>query len=148
MAALLGVVGSGKAAVVAHGDSGVGKSALVVRAVTGAASGDPDITQALCINLRHLPTTTLALESFLGAPLSTLLTELSAPQRLLVIDGAVSGVWEQRRARGRVEIRVQSFVPLRRGDRDDVERAAARIGEVLEEEVGLAFGTVASRPHL
>ena len=76
------------AAVVAHGDSGVGKSALVIRAVTDAASSNPDATQALCINLRHLPTTTLALESYLGAPLATLLAELSAPQRLLVIDGA------------------------------------------------------------
>ena len=59
-----------------------------IGAVTGAASSDPDTTQALCINLRHLPTTTLELESYLGAPLATLLAELSAPQRLLVIDGA------------------------------------------------------------
>jgi hypothetical protein len=87
-AELLAVAGSATAAVVAHGDSGVGKSALVIGAATGAASNDPDTTQALCINLRHLPTTTLALESFLGAPLATLLAELSAPQRLLVIDGA------------------------------------------------------------
>jgi DNA-binding transcriptional ArsR family regulator len=87
-AALLALAGSANASVVAHGESGVGKSALVVRAATGAASSDPDTTQALCINLRHLPTTTLALESFLGAPLATLLRELSAPQRLLVIDGA------------------------------------------------------------
>lgn len=86
--ALLAVAGSANAAVVAHGDSGVGKSALVVCAATSAASGDPDKTQAVCINLRHLPPTTLALESFLGAPLATLLAELSAPQRLLVIDGA------------------------------------------------------------
>jgi hypothetical protein len=87
-AELLAAAGSATAAVVAHGDSGVGKSALVIGAVTGAASSDPDDTEALCINLRHLPTTTLELESFLGAPLATLLAELSAPQRLLVIDGA------------------------------------------------------------
>lgn len=79
---------SAAAAVVAHGESGVGKSALVIRAATGAASRAPDTTQALCINLRHLPGTTLELETFLGAPLATLLAELSAPQRLLVIDGA------------------------------------------------------------
>ena len=87
-AELLAAAGSATAAVVAHGDSGVGKSALVVGAVTGAASSDPDGTEALCINLRHLPTTTLELEAFLGAPLATLLAELSAPRRLLVIDGA------------------------------------------------------------
>jgi DNA-binding transcriptional ArsR family regulator len=87
-AGLLAVAEAASAAVVAHGDSGVGKSALVVGAVTGAVDDDPDTTQALCINLRHLPTTTLALESFLGTPLATLLAELSAPKRLLVIDGA------------------------------------------------------------
>ena len=87
-AELLAAAGSATPAVVAHGDSGVGKSALVIGAATGAVSSDPDGTEALCINLRHLPTTTLALESFLGAPLATLLAELSAPQRLLVIDSA------------------------------------------------------------
>jgi hypothetical protein len=84
-AQLLSVVASPVAAVVAHGDSGVGKSALVVQMASGA---DPNTTQALCLNLRHLPTTTLALESYLGVPLAALLAELSTPQRLLVIDGA------------------------------------------------------------
>lgn len=86
-AALLDVT-LGSKAVVVHGESGVGKSSLVVLAATGAARRDPDSTVALCINLRHLPTTTLELESFLGAPLADLLAELSAPQRLLVIDRA------------------------------------------------------------
>jgi DNA-binding transcriptional ArsR family regulator len=87
-AELLAAAGSATVGVVAYGDSGVGKSALVIGAATGATSNDPDTTQALCINLRHLPPTTLALESFLGVSLATLLSELSAPQRLLVIDGA------------------------------------------------------------
>ncbi|MGO9964164.1 MAG: hypothetical protein ACLPUG_12130 [Acidimicrobiales bacterium] len=87
-AKLLAVVASPVAAVVAHGDSGVGKSALVVHMAADAAETCPDTTQLLCLNLRHLPATTLALESFLGVPLATLLAELSAPQRLLVIDGA------------------------------------------------------------
>ena len=71
-------------AVVAHGESGVGKSALVF----GAATGDPAATQAVCINLRHVPRTTLEFESILGCRLTMLLAELSAPQRLLIIDGA------------------------------------------------------------
>ncbi len=87
-AALLALADSANAAIVAHGESGVGKSALVVRTAIGAASGDPDTTQALCINLRHLPPMTLEFESFLGVPLTTLLSELTAPRRLLVIDGA------------------------------------------------------------
>jgi DNA replication protein DnaC len=85
---LLTVVESSPSAVVAHGDSGVGKSALVIQTAMDAATNDPDVTQALCINLRHLPRTALELESYLGAPLATLLAEMSAPRRLLVIDGA------------------------------------------------------------
>ncbi|MFH8350254.1 hypothetical protein [Streptomyces sp. NPDC018045] len=84
---LLQLVESPAAAVVAHGDSGVGKSALVVRTLTEAAQ-DPDSTQVACINLRHLPPTTVELESVLGTSLTALLGELSAPRRLLVIDGA------------------------------------------------------------
>ncbi|QKW48206.1 hypothetical protein [Streptomyces buecherae] len=84
---LLQLVESPAAAVVAHGDSGVGKSALVVRTLTDAAQ-DLDSTQVACINLRHLPPTTVELESVLGTSLNALLGELSAPRRLLVIDGA------------------------------------------------------------
>ena len=87
-AALLGVARSGTATVVAHGDSGIGKSTLVVHAATDMASTEPDTMQALCINLRHLPMTTVQFEAALGVPLPPLLAELSAPQRLFVIDGA------------------------------------------------------------
>lgn len=76
------------ASVVAHGESGVGKSALVVAAAVDAAARSPADTQAVCVNLRHLPRTGLELEAYLGAPLAVLLSELSAPQRLLVVDGA------------------------------------------------------------
>ena len=79
---------SASAAVVAYGESGVGKSALVLRTAASPENSDSEATQAVCINLRHLPATTLEFESFLGVPLATLLEELSAPQRLLVIDGA------------------------------------------------------------
>lgn len=73
------------AAVVVHGESGVGKSALLVEAVTAA---NDDECQALMINIRHLPATAMELEQALGAPLATVLAELSAPERLLLIDGA------------------------------------------------------------
>ncbi len=87
-AELLALASSAHAAVIAHGESGVGKSALVIREVAGPMNSDPDTAQAVCINLRHLPETTFAFEVALGTPLATLLSELSAPQRLLVIDGA------------------------------------------------------------
>lgn len=84
---LLQLVESQATAVVVHGESGVGKSALVVRTLTDAAQ-DPDRLQVACINLRHLPVTTVEAESVLGTSLAALLKELSAPRRILVIDGA------------------------------------------------------------
>ena len=76
------------AAVVVTGESGVGKSALALLGLTAASTDAPDILQALCINLRHVPRLTLDFVSKLGCPLSTLLGELSAPQRMLIVDGA------------------------------------------------------------
>jgi hypothetical protein len=81
-------------AVVVHGESGVGKSSLV----SAAATADRDATQAVCINLRHLPSTTVEFEALLRCPLAMLLAELSARQRLLVIDAAdavAEGMLEQ-----------------------------------------------------
>ena len=76
------------AAVVVSGESGVGKSALAVRGLTAAAETAPDGVQALCINLRHIPELTVQFQDTLGCPLSTLLGELSAPQRMLIVDAA------------------------------------------------------------
>ena len=79
---------SGVDAVVVSGESGVGKSALAVLGLTAAGDAGPDSVQALCINLRQIPKLAIELEATLGCPLSTLLCELSAPQRMLVVDGA------------------------------------------------------------
>ena len=84
---LLEVV-SGAEAVVVCGESGVGKSALAVVGLTAIADVERDRMQAVCINLRHVPDLAIKLEDVLGNPLSTLLSEMSAPQRVLVIDGA------------------------------------------------------------
>ena len=76
------------AAVLVSGDSGVGKSTITLLSLTAACAADPQAIQALCINLRHVPKLTVDFESKLGSSLSTLLCELSAPQRTLVVDGA------------------------------------------------------------
>ena len=75
-------------AVLVSGDSGVGKSALTLLSLHAASVADPDTKQALCINLRQIPKLTVDFENTLGLPLSALLSELSAPTRMLVIDGA------------------------------------------------------------
>ena len=76
------------AAVVVSGESGVGKSALALLRLPAAGAVDPAGVQALCVNLRHVPKLPVAFEAILGCPLSTLLCELGAPQRMLIIDGA------------------------------------------------------------
>ena len=86
---LLGVVSDAKAVVVS-GESGVGKSALAVVGLANIADADRECLQVLCVNLRHVPALVMTLEGELGVgvALSTLLSEMSAPQRVLVIDGA------------------------------------------------------------
>ena len=84
-------------AVVVSGESGVGKSAIVINA-SATINTDPEQREAVRINLRHLPRTTLEFETLLGSPLGQLLTELSAPQRILIVDGAdavAEGMLEQ-----------------------------------------------------
>ncbi len=80
----------GAEAVVVSGESGVGKSALALLSLTDAATADPDAMQALCINLRHVPSLTVEFQTILGCPLADFLSELSAPQRMLVVDAAES----------------------------------------------------------
>ena len=75
-------------AVVVSGESGVGKSALAVLGLTAAGEAGPDSVQTLCVNLRQVPKLTVEFEATLGCPLSTLLCELGAPQRMLIVDGA------------------------------------------------------------
>ena len=76
------------AAVVVCGASGIGKSSLAVRGVTAGDGAELGSLQALCINLRQVPTLTVEFEHLLGCPLATLLAELSAPQRVLIVDAA------------------------------------------------------------
>ena len=87
VAALIEMVSRAEAVVVS-GESGVGKSALAVSGITTLAHAEQDQLQAVCVNLRDIPDLAISLEETLGQPLSTTLSELSAPQRVLVIDGA------------------------------------------------------------
>ena len=79
---------AGAEAVVVNGESGVGKSALAVAGLSAKADAEQGRFQAVCINLRQIPKLSIELEAGLGQPLSAILSELSAPQRVLVIDSA------------------------------------------------------------
>ena len=67
---------------------------------------------------------------------------------ILLVDGAVGGVWERRTVSKRVEVRVDAFVPLRREQRRELEAEAARVGEIVGMESTLALGAVTVRAHL
>lgn len=76
------------AAVLISGESGTGKSVLVLRELAEAASENPAAFDLVYLNLRLLPTSMAELRDALGAPLEDLLAEMSAPSRVLVLDGA------------------------------------------------------------
>ncbi len=84
---LLEVVSDAEAVVVS-GESGVGKSALAVVGLAEIADAERDRMQVVCINLRHVPDLPIEIQEVLGEAVSTLLSEMSAPQRVLVVDGA------------------------------------------------------------
>ncbi|MEU4454261.1 hypothetical protein AB0F44_23225 [Nocardioides sp. NPDC023903] len=84
------LAGDGELIVV--GDSGVGKSALVMDAIAPNQLGAD--CQAVALNLRYLPTTQLELLALLTNSLEVLLGELTAPERLLVIDSAEAATEE------------------------------------------------------
>lgn len=78
---------------IVRGDSGVGKSALVMDAIEPGELGEN--RQAIALNLRHLPTSQLELLALLSTPMDELLSQLTAPDRLLVIDSAEGAAEDQ-----------------------------------------------------
>ncbi len=76
------------------GDSGVGKSALVMDATEPDELGAN--RQAIAVNLRHLPTSQLELLALFSTPIEELFSELTAPDRLLVIDSAEAATEDHR----------------------------------------------------
>lgn len=68
--------------------------------------------------------------------------EGAAGRPVLLIDGAVAGMWE-RRARGkRIEIRVETFGTLTAEQRERLEAEAARVGAFLEAQAALVLGAL------
>jgi hypothetical protein len=67
---------------------------------------------------------------------------------VVVVDGIVAGLWQQRRSGQRLEIRVEAFQPLSHHQHQELVTAVARVGEVLEAESVLSLDIVDARPHL
>ncbi len=70
------------------GESGAGKSALVLSTVAELEQASADDFDVLVVNFRNLPGTGMELRSVLGISFRDALAELSAARRILVIDAA------------------------------------------------------------
>ena len=88
LAARLEASAASGGALLVVGDSGAGKSALVLTTVANLEEANADEFEALVINFRSLPDTGMELRAALGMSVQDLIGELSAPRRLLVIDAA------------------------------------------------------------
>ncbi len=73
---------------------------------------------------------------------------LVGPTPVLVIDGAVAGIWESKRSRTEVAVRVQPFVRLSVTQRESVAACAERVASVWGARASLSFGAASTRPHL
>ena len=71
-----------------------------------------------------------------------------APYQVLLLDGMVGGVWEHRRVRGRMDIRVDAYLRLSDRHQELLEAEAVRIGDILEAVPTLQFGSVDPTAHL
>jgi DNA-binding transcriptional ArsR family regulator len=136
VAALMSAVRS-SAGVVLHGDSGVGKSSVALGLAASVASERKSAAgamQVVCLNLRHLPDTALQFEGELGVPLQELLGELSAPSRVLVVDGA-DAVVEGRQPLLTYVVRAAAAAGVRM-----VAVAASEARQLVADTVGDAVG--------
>lgn len=76
------------AAVLVRGESGTGKSSLVLSVVADLEAGSAAAVEAIVVNLRRVPQTIHEFTQILGCGIGQFLQDLLAPSRLLVIDGA------------------------------------------------------------
>ena len=67
--------------------------------------------------------------------------------QVLIVDGVVAGLWHQRRSGTRIDITVESLLPLTARQRDALDRQAERVGEILEARPRLTIGPVTAGGH-
>ncbi|MCO5998456.1 SAM domain-containing protein [Actinoallomurus rhizosphaericola] len=88
LAEALRAAGAAGSALLISGESGIGKSALTLSAIEELEAADPAGFEAVVVNFRSLPQSSLELRAVLGMSMEDVLAELSAPSRVLVVDAA------------------------------------------------------------
>jgi hypothetical protein len=71
----------------------------------------------------------------------------AGPVPVLLVDGVVAGVWQQRKATKRLAITVEPFVDLRPSQRDELDAQVARLGEISGQPAELTIGEVTIGAH-
>jgi len=66
---------------------------------------------------------------------------------VLLLDGAVAGVWHQRRQGRRIAITVEPLAPVPRRHRLALDEEVERLGAILDGNPTLTIGPVAVGPH-
>jgi hypothetical protein len=67
--------------------------------------------------------------------------------QVMLIDGAVAGLWHQRRSGRRLDITVEPLDPLTGARRRELDEQVERVGEILEGTPRLTIGTVTVGGH-
>jgi DNA glycosylase AlkZ-like len=67
--------------------------------------------------------------------------------QVLLIDGVVAGVWQQRRSGRKLDITVEPLVPLTPAQRRELDEQVERVGAILEGTPRLTIGTVTVGSH-
>jgi hypothetical protein len=67
--------------------------------------------------------------------------------QLLLVDGVVAGLWHQRRSGRRTDVTVEPLVRLTAGQRAELDRQVARVGEIIEARPRLTLGPVTVGGH-
>jgi hypothetical protein len=71
----------------------------------------------------------------------------AGPVPVLLVDGVVAGVWQQRKVTKRLAITVEPFVDLRPSQRDELDAQVARLGEISGQPAELTIGEVTIGAH-
>lgn len=66
---------------------------------------------------------------------------------VLVVDGAVAGVWHQRRSGRRIDFTVEPLAPLAPAQLHELDEQVERVAEILDGRPTLTIGTVTVGPH-
>jgi len=74
--------------------------------------------------------------------------DLHATLPVVLVDGAVAGLWTRTSRRRAVEITVEPLVDLSPAARGAIEAAAERVGSILGLSPTVSFGRVEAKPHL